>query len=251
MADAICRTLVAHVRESSAPARMDSGRPAVELALRSGKLLPAHGQQRVADAGHGGVWSRFTTAATDRRCALPFLLLWICRAIDRMADQPHSARGREVRPVADQQRELRLIARRTWRFFETFVTAEDNHLPPDNFQEDPNAVVAHRTSPTNIGLYLLSTVAARDFGWCGLRDALDRIEATLGTMVRMHKLSWAPLQLVRHARPASARTPLRVVGRLGQPRRASHHARGRVPRVAERRRAHPRRPSTASPIRSI
>ena len=48
-------------------------------------------------------------------------------------------------------------------------------------------MVAHRTSPTNIGLYLLSTVAARDFGWCGLRDALDRIEATLGTMVRMHK----------------------------------------------------------------
>jgi cyclic beta-1,2-glucan synthetase len=67
------------------------------------------------------------------------------------------------------------------------VTAEDNHLPPDNFQEDPNAVVAHRTSPTNIGLYLLSIVAARDFGWCGLRDALDRIEETLDTMVRMHK----------------------------------------------------------------
>ena len=67
------------------------------------------------------------------------------------------------------------------------MTAEDNHLPPDNFQEDPRRVVAHRTSPTNIGLYLLSTVAARDFGWCGLRDALDRIEATLGTMVRMHK----------------------------------------------------------------
>ena len=62
---------------------------------------------------------------------------------------------------------MRLIARRTWRFFETFVTPADNMLPPDNFQEDPKPVVAHRTSPTNIGLYLLSAVAARDFGWAG------------------------------------------------------------------------------------
>ena len=62
---------------------------------------------------------------------------------------------------------LRLTARRTWRFFETFVTAADNMLPPDNFQEDPAPVLAHRTSPTNIGLYLLSTVSARDFGWIG------------------------------------------------------------------------------------
>ena len=51
---------------------------------------------------------------------------------------------------------LRLIARQTWRFFEAFVTPADNMLPPDNFQETPEPVVAHRTSPTNIGLYLLS-----------------------------------------------------------------------------------------------
>ena len=80
---------------------------------------------------------------------------------------------------------MRLIARRTWHFFETFVTAEDHWLPPDNFQEDPKPVVAHRTSPTNIGLYLLSTVAARDFGWIGTLDAVERIEGTLGTMKRM------------------------------------------------------------------
>ena len=50
---------------------------------------------------------------------------------------------------------LRQIARRTWSFFEEFVTQADNMLPPDNFQEDPSPVVAHRTSPTNLGLYLL------------------------------------------------------------------------------------------------
>ena len=62
---------------------------------------------------------------------------------------------------------LRLTARRTWRFFETFVGPEDHALPPDNFQEEPTPVVAHRTSPTNLGLYLLSTIAAHDFGWLG------------------------------------------------------------------------------------
>ena len=78
-----------------------------------------------------------------------------------------------------------MIARRTWRFFETFVSPEDHALPPDNFQEDPKPVVAHRTSPTNIGLYLLSTLVARDLGWLGTLEATERLEATLATMNRL------------------------------------------------------------------
>jgi cyclic beta-1,2-glucan synthetase len=119
--------------------------------------------------------------------ALPFLLLWLAAPVIgwRISRTPPAVAKSEL--SNDEQRELRLIGRRTWRFFEAFVTAEDNDLPPDNYQEDPRAVVAHRTSPTNVGLYLLSIVAARDFGWCGLRDALDRIEATLTTMARMQK----------------------------------------------------------------
>ena len=80
---------------------------------------------------------------------------------------------------------LRRTARLTWRFFETFVTPEDNMLPPDNFQEDPAPALAHRTSPTNIGLYLLSVVSARDFGWIGTTQAIERLEASLATMIRM------------------------------------------------------------------
>lgn len=86
---------------------------------------------------------------------------------------------------ADDAQELRLIARRTWRFFETFVTPLDNMLPPDNFQETPKPVIATRTSPTNIGLYLLSAVSARDFGWAGTHEIVDRLEATFATL---HKL---------------------------------------------------------------
>ena len=90
---------------------------------------------------------------------------------------------------------LRLIARRTWRFFETFVVAEDHMLPPDNFQEEPRPVVAHRTSPTNLGLYLLSVVAARDFGWLGTLETVERLGATLETMnglerFRGHFYNW-------------------------------------------------------------
>ncbi|MEX1110054.1 MAG: glucoamylase family protein, partial [Dongiaceae bacterium] len=83
--------------------------------------------------------------------------------------------------------DLRLTARRTWRYFETFVTASDNMLPPDNFQEDPKPVIAHRTSPTNMGLYLLSTIAARDFGWAGTTETVDRLEATTGAMLKLQR----------------------------------------------------------------
>jgi len=90
---------------------------------------------------------------------------------------------------------FRRIARKTWRFFETFVTGDTHHLPPDNFQEIPRPVVAARTSPTNIGLYLLSTIAARDFGWIGLLDTLDRLQATVQTVQslashRGHLYNW-------------------------------------------------------------
>jgi len=82
---------------------------------------------------------------------------------------------------------LRTIARRTWAYFETFVTAEHNQLPPDNFQETPQPVVAPRTSPTNIGVYLLSIVSARDFGWISLVDAATRIDATMSTLEKMER----------------------------------------------------------------
>ncbi len=90
---------------------------------------------------------------------------------------------------------LRLIARRTWGFFDAFVTADDHMLPPDNFQEDPRPVLAHRTSPTNIGLYLLSVSVAHDFGWLGALDTVERLYATLTTInglerFRGHLYNW-------------------------------------------------------------
>jgi cyclic beta-1,2-glucan synthetase len=127
--------------------------------------------------------------------AAPFVIAWIASpAIARWTSLSPSVAGRL--PISDgEARELRLVARRTWRFFETFVTATDHMLPPDNFQEDPKPAVAHRTSPTNVGVYLLAAVSARDFGWIGTTEIADRLQATLTTMgglqrFRGHFYNW-------------------------------------------------------------
>jgi cyclic beta-1,2-glucan synthetase len=90
---------------------------------------------------------------------------------------------------------LRNISRKTWNFFEVFVGPEDNWLPPDNFQEYPKAVIAHRTSPTNIGLSLLANLSAYDFGYLSAQGVLSRTKNTFGTLARMdrfrgHFLNW-------------------------------------------------------------
>jgi cyclic beta-1,2-glucan synthetase len=121
------------------------------------------------------------------RVALPFVILWSASpAIAAWISLSPLVAGRLAVTDADA-RALRLVARRTWRYFETFVTADDQMLPPDNFQEDPRPVLAHRTSPTNLGLYLLSAVSARDFGWAGTSETVDRLEATFATMRRLQQ----------------------------------------------------------------
>ncbi|WP_373559803.1 GH36-type glycosyl hydrolase domain-containing protein [Bordetella genomosp. 10] len=126
---------------------------------------------------------------------VPFLLLWglapvYAWYISRAAPVPS-----QLRVTASTEVSLRRTARRTWRFFETFVTPDDHLLPCDNFQETPKPVLARRTSPTNMGLYLLSIVAARDFGWIGTRKAVVRLQGTMATMRilerhRGHFLNW-------------------------------------------------------------
>jgi cyclic beta-1,2-glucan synthetase len=119
--------------------------------------------------------------------AIPFVAAWVSSpVIAYWISRPPSHMEQE-RLSANASQSLRSIARQTWRFFTTFVTASENFLPPDNFQEDPKPVVAHRTSPTNIGLYLLSTLAARDFGWIGTAEASERIEATLDTIAKLEQ----------------------------------------------------------------
>jgi len=124
-----------------------------------------------------------------------FTLLWAAApAVACRVSRSPRVTGRVPLPPAEAQA-LRLTARRTWRYFESFVTLADHWLPPDNFQEDPQPVAAHRTSPTNLGLYLLSVASARDFGWIGTSEATQRLEETLATMgslarFRGHFFNW-------------------------------------------------------------
>ena len=113
------------------------------------------------------------------------------------------SRGQPVRLASVLQPKDRAylegIARDTWRFFERCVVAGDLHLPPDNLQTTPYDMVAHRTSPTNIGLYLLSAACARQFGWIGTQELLTRLEATLATLNGLqrhqgHFLNWYDTQ---------------------------------------------------------
>ena len=138
--------------------------------------------------------------------AVPFLLLWLVSPAIALWVSKAAPLGCTKPAKPAQIIALRLIARRTWRFFETFVTAADNMLPPDNFQEDPKPIIAHRTSPTNIGLYLLSVAAAADFGWIGLLEAVERLEATFATMHRLarhrgHFFNWYDTQDLRPLEP--------------------------------------------------
>ncbi|WP_306461346.1 glucoamylase family protein, partial [Burkholderia multivorans] len=138
--------------------------------------------------------------------AVPFVLVWLAAPAIAywLSRAPRSAGELPVAP--HDARQLRRDARRTWRYFETFVTADDQMLPLDNFQEDPKPVVAHRTSPTNIGLYLLSAVSAREFGWLGTLDAVSRLEATVATMrlmsrYRGHFYNWYDTRDLRPLEP--------------------------------------------------
>jgi len=131
----------------------------------------------------------------------PALVWWLSRPLQRR----QSALG------AAQNRFLRLLARRTWAFFDTFVGPDDHWLPPDNVQEHPVARIAHRTSPTNIGFSLLASLAAHDFGYLTLGQLIARIGATLDTMDSLEKYeshfyNWYDTQSLQPLRPAYVST---------------------------------------------
>ncbi|WP_020475307.1 GH36-type glycosyl hydrolase domain-containing protein [Zavarzinella formosa] len=127
--------------------------------------------------GFAGTWGRTDVLLT----ALPLLVCWVLSPgvawfVSRsVPDEPDELL------TEPEREELRRVARKTWLFFDTFVTAADHWLPPDNFQEDPKRQLARRTSPTNMGLYLISSMAANDFGYITPGEMAKRIGDTFDT----------------------------------------------------------------------
>ena len=206
MLDAIVRTLVRLYRTRRrllewTTAAQSSGSPRLTLAGF------ARGMSSGVALGLGVAGVGVALAPTNWLLILPFALLWLgAPAVALWVSRP-PAPPRRSALTGDKARELRLIARQTWRYFETFVTPTENFLPPDNHQEEPRPATATRTSPTNIGLYLLSVVASRDFGWAGITETIERLEASLATIRRLPKLhghlyNWYDTRDLRVLEPA-------------------------------------------------
>lgn len=118
--------------------------------------------------------------------AFPWLFAWfVSPLVAWWFDQ--EVQPRRSRVTAEQQHFLERLARRTWRYFEDFVTATENWLPPDNIHQNPEIAVAPRTSPTNIGMSLLADLAAVDFGYCSVGTFLTRVPNTLTTLSKLER----------------------------------------------------------------
>ncbi len=117
---------------------------------------------------------------------LPIILLWVgAPAITWWISLPLIKR-KSILSIS-QKLFLRNLTRKTWSFFETFVSEKDNWLPPDNYQEEPLGSIAHRTSPTNIGMALLANLSAFDFGFITAGQLIDRTSNTFQTMEKLER----------------------------------------------------------------
>ena len=172
------------------------------------KALGQFASQMVSSPVTAGVVG-LAVALVDRgalAAAAPFLILWATApGIAYWLSQPV---GPRVRPLTDRQRLLlRRTARQTWRYFETFETKDESWLPPDNYQEPEDAPrVARRTSPTNIGMGMLSALAAHDLGYIGSDALVTRLDRTLTTLEGLerhqgHFLNWYDTATLAPLRP--------------------------------------------------
>jgi cyclic beta-1,2-glucan synthetase len=136
----------------------------------------------------------------------PLVFLWIASpAVAHVLSTPHVPESRRLSESSQQH--ARRYAALHWQFFDTFVTAESSWLAPDNFQATPEPVVALRTSPTNIGLHLLSIVSAHDLGLITRSDMIARLQRATTSMRQLprahgHYYNWYDLRDLSVLEPA-------------------------------------------------
>jgi len=147
-----------------------------------------------------------TVQPTALALAAPILMLWLASPVITWWIS-QALPCREARLNSEQTRFLGRLARKTWAFFETFVGPEDHWLPPDNYQEYRISMLAHRTSPTNMGLALLANLSAHDFGYITPGQLVERTSHTLETMAKLerhrsHFFNWYDTQSLQPLHPA-------------------------------------------------
>jgi len=139
--------------------------------------------------------------------ASPWLVLWFLSPLIGwlLILRPHAKRPQFLLPEKDLQF-LRKVARRTWRYFSDFVSNETSWLPPDNYQVSYQNQLAMRTSPTNIGLWMLSALAAHDSGYLTVDQVVDKLTHTMETIGKLeryegHLLNWYDIQTLTPLEP--------------------------------------------------
>lgn len=160
----------------------------------------------VAALSFGSLFSMIVGAAIWRfmpaslPVAIPWLVLWFISPLLgwllnlRPAEQPRE------KPLPETDRRfLRQVARRTWRYFSSFVSADTSWLPPDNYQVAHQNSLAMRTSPTNIGLWMTSALGAYDSGYLTINQVVEKLANTMATIGRLeryqgHLLNWYDIQ---------------------------------------------------------
>lgn len=185
LSDAITRTLY---RLFISKRRLLEWVSAAEIERRTRK-----GRYPVLQGVYGGYTLVFlfavaavANAAHLRWTGLTLCALWaIAPLVVRWLDQP--VQRTEYPLTANEEQDLRKLSEQIWMFFEDYVTETDHWLPPDNVQLEPPNGIAHRTSPTNIGLYLTCALAARDFGFINTPGLLARLERTINVIEQLDK----------------------------------------------------------------
>ena len=175
-----------HVSSSSPPHEGTAPEPGEKSPCADDGIVASYRAMWIAPFAAFAALALIGARAEALAVALPILCLWFAApALAWWLSRSVPRRGAEL--TFEQTLFLRKIARKTWGFFERFVSAEDHWLPPDNFQEYPGPATAHRTSPTNMGMALLSNLSAWDFGYLPAGELLTRTSNAFGSMAKLDR----------------------------------------------------------------
>jgi cyclic beta-1,2-glucan synthetase len=152
-------------------------------------------------------WAVSFFSPENFRMAFPWLTLWFLSPMIGwlLNRRPERIQQQFLLPAEDRQF-IRSVARRTWRYFSDFVDQDTSWLPPDNYQVSYHNKLALRTSPTNIGLYLVSVLGAHEFGYVTMDEVVQKLSLTMETIGKLerhegHLLNWYDIRTLEPLKP--------------------------------------------------
>ena len=130
-------------------------------------------------------------------CLAPFIAYLISQ----------NTNNRSIKLKKEEKDLITEIAQRTWGYFSTFMTKQNNYLPPDNYQENRKQKITEHTSATNIGLGLLAVISARDLGFITTEEMLDLLQKSIITIKILYKwnghlYNWYNVKTLQPLKPA-------------------------------------------------